>query len=137
MDNHQGDGLVNLASTLKPSQSRKLRMQNVRPGLRTGEEWHRTVTISASAPLRVVLAYSDFPGPSLVNNLNLLVTAPNGTRFVGNQAQAGSVTLDSANNVEMVDVSAAAAGQWRIDVVGSNVPEGPQEFALVILGRVV
>jgi serine protease AprX len=135
VDNHQGYGLINLGSALKPSQSRKLRMQNVRPGLRTGEEWHRTLTLSGSAPLRVVLAYSDFPGPALVNNLNLLVTAPNGTRFVGNQARAGSVTLDSASNVEMVDVSSAAAGQWRIDVVGSNVPEGPQEFALVIIGR--
>jgi hypothetical protein len=135
VDNHQGYGLINLGSALKPSQSRKLRMQNVRPGLDTGEEWHRTVTLSGSAPLRVVLAYSDFPGPALVNDLNLLVTAPNGTRFVGNQAQAGSVTLDSASNVEMVDVSSAATGQWRIDVVGSNVPEGPQEFALVIIGR--
>jgi serine protease AprX len=136
VDNHQGYGLINLASALKPSQSRELRMQNVSPGLKTGEAWHRTITLSGSAALRVVLAYSDFPGPSLVNNLNLIVTAPDGTRFVGNQAHAGSVTLDSANNVEMVDVSSATSGQWRIDVVGSNVPEGPQEFALVIIGRV-
>jgi hypothetical protein len=82
------------------------------------------------------MAYSDFPGPALVNNLNLVVTGPDGTRFVGNQPQAGSVTLDSANNVELVEVPSAASGEWRIDVVGSNVPEGPQEFALVIIGRI-
>jgi len=64
-----------------------------------------------------------------------MVTAPDGTRFVGNQAQSGSVTLDSSNNVELVDVLSAASGEWRIDVVGANVPEGPQEFALVIIGR--
>ena len=135
VDNDQGYGLINLASALKPSKSRKLRMHNVSPGLSTGEAWNRTIKVSGSAPLRVVLAYSDFPGPALVNNLNLMVTAPDGTRFVGNQAQAGSVTLDSANNVELVDVPSAATGEWRIDVVGANVPEGPQEFALVIVGR--
>ena len=135
VDNHQGYGLINLASALKPSQSRRLRMQNVSPGLRTGEEWQRTIRLSASARLRVVLAYSDFPGPALVNNLNLIVTAPDGRRYVGNQPRAGSVTLDSANNVEMVEVASAASGEWRINVVGSNVPEGPQAFALVIIGR--
>jgi hypothetical protein len=94
------------------------------------------MSVSARAPLRIVLAYSDFPGPALVNNLNLIVTAPDGARFVGNQPQPGSLTLDWTNNVELVEVPSAASGQWRIDVVGSNVPEGPQEFALVIIGRV-
>jgi hypothetical protein len=121
VNNHQGYGLINLASALEPSQSRRLRMHNVSPGLRTGEEWQRTIRLSAAARLRVVLAYSDFPGPALVNNLNLIVTAPNGRRFVGNQIRAGSVTLDSANNVEMVEVASAISGQWRIEVVGSNI----------------
>ena len=111
-------------------------MYNVSPGLRTGEAWNRTARVTAAAPLRVVLVYSDFPGPALVNNLNLIMTGPDGARFVGNQPRPGSVTLDSANNVELVEVPSAVAGQWRIDVVGANVPEGPQEFALVIIGRV-
>ena len=136
VDNDQGYGLVNLESVLKPSQSRKLVMQNVSPGLRTGEAWRRTVALSAKARLRIVLAYSDYPGAALVNNLNLIVTAPSGTRYVGNQANAGSTTLDAANNVEMVDVPSAASGQWSVEVVGANVPQGRQDFALVIVGRV-
>ena len=136
VDNDQGYGLVNLQSVLKPSQSRKLVMQNVSPGLRTGEAWRRTVALSAKARLRIVLAYSDYPGAALVNNLNLIVTAPNGTRYVGNQANAGSTTLDAANNVEMVDVPSAASGQWSVEVVGANVAQGRQDFALVIVGRV-
>lgn len=135
VDNHQGYGLINLASVLKPSSSRKLRMANVGPGLATGQVSRRTVTLTATAPLRVVLAYTDYPGSALVNNLNLLVFGPDGSRYVGNQAKAGAVTLDSANNVEMVDVLSAKPGQWRIEVVGSNVPHGPQAFALVIVGR--
>ena len=72
-----------------------------------------------------------------MNNLNLIVQAPDGTRYVGNQATAGSSALDSANNVEIVDVPTTASGEWRVEVVGSNVPQGPQDFALVIVGRLV
>ena len=43
--------------------------------------------------------------------------------------------MDAANNVEMVDVPSAAAGNWSIEVVGANVPQGPQPFALVIVAR--
>ena len=35
----------------------------------------------------------------------------------------------------LLHVDTAAAGTWRIDVVGSNVPRGPQDFALVAIGR--
>jgi serine protease AprX len=136
VDSHQGYGLINLQSILKPTQNRKLKMENVGEGLETGESWDRTIRVSGGAPLRVVLAYTDFPGAALVNNLNLMVTAPDGTRFVGNQARAGSVTLDSSNNVEMVHVPTARSGEWLVEVVGSNIPQGPQAFALVIVGRV-
>jgi hypothetical protein len=84
----------------------------------------------------VVLAYSDYPGASLVNNLNLVVTAPDGTVYVGNQREGGSAALDVVNNVEVVHVPEPTVGQWTIDVVGSNVPRGPQRYALVVSGRV-
>jgi subtilisin family serine protease len=135
VDNDQGYGLINLESVLKPSSSRKLRMENVSPGLTTGEAWRRTITLSAKAPLRIVLAYSDFPGPALVNNLNLIVRAPNGARYAGNQAKAGSTTLDASNNVERIDVASAVSGKWSVEVIGANVPQGPQPFALVIVAR--
>ena len=82
-----------------------------------------------------MLAYSDYPGASLVNNLNLVVTAPDGTTRVGNQARGGAATFDTSNNVEVVHVASAAAGAWTIDVIGSNVPQGPQRYALAALGK--
>ena len=63
VDNHQGYGLINLGSVLKPSKSRKLRMENVSPGLDTGEAWQRTIKLSGTAPLRVVLAVPGLPWP--------------------------------------------------------------------------
>jgi serine protease AprX len=100
----------------------------VRPGLRTGEIFKTDLTIkSTRAPLRIVLAYSDYPGRSLVNNLNLIVRSPAGKVYPGN---AGSGP-DNQNNVEVVHLAKPAAGTWQIQVVGSNVPQGPQEFAIV------
>jgi hypothetical protein len=55
---------------------------------------------------------------------------------VGNQQEGAALTFDTANNVEVVQVASAAAGKWTIDVVGSNVPQGPQRFSLVALGKV-
>ena len=86
-------------------------------------------------PLRVTLAYSDFPGPALVNNLNLTLIAPDGTRAVGNQAAGGGMIVDTKNNVEVVQVAQPIPGTWKIEIVGSNVPQGPQDFALVYLGH--
>jgi subtilisin family serine protease len=136
VDNNQGYGLVNLLSVLKPSAGRKLVFNDVTPGLQTGEAWRRTIRLTAGSSLRIVLAYSDFPGETLVNDLNLIVFDPAGRPRVGNQTRQGMVSLDATNNVEVVDVSSARAGDWRIEVIGSNVPEGPQDFAVVILGRV-
>jgi hypothetical protein len=90
---------------------------------------------SGDVPLHVTLAYSDFPGPALVNNLNLTLTAPDGTRTVGNQVAGGGMIVDSKNNAEVVHVSQPISGTWKIEVIGSNVPQGPQEFALVYLGH--
>ena len=110
---------------------------DVKPGLRTGEGAAIDVKIrSGGAPFRAVLAYTDYPGPALVNNLNLIVTAPDGTVHAGNQpAGAAPLTPDTKNNVEVVCVPTAGAGRWKVEVIGSNVPHGPQEYALVCLGR--
>jgi subtilisin family serine protease len=130
-DNAQGFGRVNLDASLK------------RPlatiegaGLSTGEKSTFTIAVpAANKTLRIVLAYSDAPGETLVNNLNLMVRDPSGKRFVGNQAASSStvLTFDTANNVEVVQVSNAKKGTWTIDVIGSNIARRPQDFALAVV----
>ncbi|WP_206678984.1 hypothetical protein, partial [Salmonella enterica] len=67
-----------------PSPSR-LKFLEVAPGLRTGQIHSFEIEVlSKQTPLRVVLAYTDFPGPALVNNLNLTARSPTGRRYVGN-----------------------------------------------------
>jgi subtilisin-like proprotein convertase family protein len=91
---------------------------------------------SADVPLRAVLAYSDYPGGSLVNNLNLILIAPDGRRYIGNQGAGAVLTADAKNNVEVVHVPNPIPGSWTLQVVGSNIPNGPQDFALVYLAHI-
>jgi hypothetical protein len=106
-----------------------------RDGLRTGGTDELEIRVrSSTVPLRVVLAYSDWPGTTLVNNLNLLVVDPQGRSRAGNAS--GSLEVDTRNNVEVVHVQRPRPGNWRVRLVGSNVPKGPQDYAVCLLGAV-
>jgi serine protease AprX len=127
VDHEQGFGRIDLRRSLR----RVLSVVDA-PGLGTGQSHELTLPVprARQATLRVVLAYSDAPGPRLVNNLNLFVRAPSGRLHLGNTAARAGFALDSRNNVECVQVVRAEAGDWKIGVIGSNVPQGPQDFAL-------
>jgi serine protease AprX len=133
-DSNQGYGRVNLDSILAPAMPVSVRFIE-EAGLQTGQMNQRTIKVmSAGSALRIVLAYSDFPGSALVNNLNLVVRAPNGRIFVGNGGAPSAGTFDTKNNLELVHIADAAAGDYRVQVIASNVAFGPQPFALVIRG---
>jgi len=105
-------------------------------GLETGEVDEIPVDVhSSQVPLRIVLAYSDYPGSALVNDLNLLMVSPNGTTHVANQS-GGLLQLDSVNNVEVIQIASPRTGRWTARIVGSNVPHGPQDYAVVCRGHV-
>jgi len=87
-----------------------------------------------------MVAWSDAPGaaganPALVNDLDVIVTGPGGT-YVGNAFVNGEVppnqgSADRRNVEEAVYINAPAAGTYTVTVLGLNVPQGPQTFALV------
>ena len=93
------------------------------------------------AAFKATIAWTDYPSNptalvNLVNDLDLIVTAPDGTTYRGNVFAGGWSVAggapDRINNVENVYVFAAAAGTWTVTVSGYNVPNGPQPFALVV-----
>jgi len=131
LDNHQGFGRVNLDRSVKST------LATVdAPGLATGQKSTSSIVLpTAGKTLRIVLCYTDFPGPQLVNNLNLIVTDPTGKRHIGNQpAGGGTMALDSSNNTEVIQVASAKKGAWTVDVVASNVSSpGKQDFALAVV----
>jgi sugar lactone lactonase YvrE len=136
-DIHQGFGRINLDAILAPSAPVAARFVDAKQGLITGKIRNYSLKVkSSSSPLRIVLAYSDYPGTKLVNNLNLIVTAPSGKIYVGNGTTGSVLTLDATNNVESIRVTQPQAGTWRVQVVASNVAQGPQDYALVMLGNI-
>lgn len=93
-------------------------------------------------PLEVVLVWSDPPSSSvaavnLVNDLDLVVSGPDGVLF-GNRLVDGVSTpggeADRLNNVEVVKLARATPGEWTIEVRPHAIREAPQGFALVVLG---
>lgn len=109
-----------------------------------GGSYTRTVVVAPDTPqLKVTLAWDDVPAVpnasvALVNDLDLVVTGPDATQHYPwsldplNPANAAVQTqADHVNNIEQVVVDNPAAGEWTIAVVGQNVPDGPQTFALV------
>jgi hypothetical protein len=135
-DNNEGYGRVQIETILSPPAPAVVQFVD-RPGIKTGALDERAVQVtSAGTPLRVVLAYSDFPGARLVNNLNLIVRGPNQSVFVGNGRAPAAGGFDADNNVEVVHIPQPAPGAYRVQVVGANVPRGPQPFALVIVGAI-
>jgi len=94
--------------------------------------------------LKITIAWDDAPGvplaaSALVNDLDLVVTSPSGQRFYpwtldpqNPSAAAAQDAEDHTNNIEQVHVQNPEPGGWNIEVVGTNVPEGPQPFGLVV-----
>jgi uncharacterized repeat protein (TIGR01451 family) len=109
-------------------------------GLGTGESEVYQFDLQAGQPFKVTLVWSDAPALpaaslALVNDLNLRVTNPGGEVYWGNNFASGwswsGGSADVVNNVENVYVQSCEAGTWTVEVLGQNVPQGPQPFALL------
>ncbi len=147
-NNQQGFGRVLLSSILPlPGDAFDTEIADNTAGLVTGQAMTYTFhVVDNAASVRFALAWTDYPGTlgaaqALVNDLDLQVTAPNGTVYRGNHfgsfALGQSVpggTFDTTNTEEAVFLKSPAAGDWKVQIIGANVPVGPQPFALVATG---
>jgi hypothetical protein len=158
-DNQQGWGRIKLDDALYFSgEDRKLLVCDDRAGLITGQQRVTKVQVTdPNQPLEVTLVWSDRPGTdpqyALVNNLDLVVTSPNGSIYRGNcfqghnfgQSALNCPAADSVNVEENVlRLAPTESGTWTVTVIGQNVPPPappeiykPQPFALAITGGVV
>jgi subtilisin-like proprotein convertase family protein len=117
-------------------------------GLQTSESLiYSLEVLSNSQPLRITLAFTDPPAAVLasnpvINDLNLKVTAPDGSSiYWGNNTNGNSESVaggnpDAKNNLEQVLFTSPAVGLYTIEVIGAAIPQGPQGFALVSSGDI-
>jgi M6 family metalloprotease-like protein len=145
----EGWGIIRLNNALFfPGSARNLRVWDTRnvDGLNTAQSRVHNVKVAGNGePLRITLVWSDPPASAaaaapVVNNLDLVVTSPDGTQtFLGNDFAAGvsaantANAADALNNVEMVVVNNPAPGNWTVTVNGTavNVGNPGQGYALV------
>lgn len=108
-----------------------------------GDTYSLIIVVNPGDPeMRVTLAWDDVPGtpnvdPVLVNDLDLQVFDPNGVRHfpwtldpLNPATPAVQNQEDHINNIEQVTAANPMAGAWRVDIVGTSVPQGPQPFSV-------
>jgi subtilisin family serine protease len=147
----EGWGRVDLAGMI--GSNRRYDFLDQAVPLATGQSFVKNVlAASSSMPLKITLVYTDCPGlpsaiPALVNNLDLVVTGPDGTCYRGNQLDQGEsipnpAGADNLNNVEMVRIPHPIPGEYLVKVSATRVVEDAcrdtlaidQDFALVTSG---
>lgn len=87
--------------------------------------------------LRLCLVYTDAPGRGVQNNLDLLLEVPGvlRKRFGNEKVPRGFNGPDPNNNVEVITVENAPAGDYLIQISATNILKPPQDFALVVTGQ--
>lgn len=100
----------------------------------SGDSCRYILNLTGGDWLRLCLAYTDLPGRSLQNNLNLFLQDPfGGAARPGNaQLRHGLGLPDVDNNVEVIRLSPTPDGEYLIQVAATNLLRGPQGFALVV-----
>ena len=145
--NDQGWGRINLRNVLFPEPPKTMRYWDNTTGLTQGANTSIDIQVyEQSVPLKISLVWTDPPaggwfplGSTLDNDLNLIVTAPDGTKYYGNQftnswSTPNPSTTDTVNNVENVFVQNPTPGTWNIKIVAQSLSQAPQKFAVVATG---
>jgi len=132
----QGFGNVNLTTIMPFPETTKFMFAH-QESISTNEQKRYCFHTTSGMIKKVTLVWSDFPAsPSakstLVNNLDLALQFSNGYEALGNNAKAGHA--DDVNNVEQI-ILAKPQEYIKVVVRGSDVPHGPQPFALVVTGE--
>jgi hypothetical protein len=102
--------------------------------------WTGKVQIAAGVPLRATLCWTDKPGKGLQQELDLVVTFPDGKKkLVGNHLlkRLSAFPTDHRNNVEQVIIEKPEAGNYTINVLAYNTPFEDQGFSLVVTGKLM
>jgi hypothetical protein len=162
-NSNQGWGRPNLSNVLPflDGPDFSLLVKDRQGPLRTGEtDTHRVTVSNGGRPLKITVAWTDpaaqdLANPTLVNNLDLEVTAPDGTVYLGNNFLNGTTVSgtddantddaldipDARNNEECVFISTPVVGEYIIRVTGANVPgsvelnSDRQVYSLVATGK--
>ncbi len=141
----EGFGLVDIQGTILALKNNNMVYEDDKKGIQLGKSKEYIYRVDdPNRPLKITLSWSDPAaapgkgGSTLVNDLDLVVTDPNGRLFYGNDS-GGAAIPDSLNNTEQVYIDNPVPGSYLIKVQGSgvkvdavtDVQGNSQDFAIV------
>ncbi|MCG8400958.1 MAG: S8 family serine peptidase [Firmicutes bacterium] len=138
-----GFGLLDIGGTVMALENRLFELVDDKEGISTrGNKTYEKIVAHGGAPFKATLAWTDpaaVPGSrlALVNDLDLEVIAPDGTKYYGNDFSYKGLR-DGRNNVEQVYIPDSEPGTYKMIVRGKSVMEDAsrgqgvrQDYALV------
>jgi subtilisin family serine protease len=140
---HQGFGRIELNNVLGPNSGVYIPNVPSDAQITTGLQDGYCVHMRDGGTFKATLVWTDYPSTpnaqlNLVNDLDLIVVMPDGTRYFGNgrysPVNSARDEADYLNNVEQFVMDNAPAGLYNVIIRGSSVPQGPQPYAIVISG---
>ena len=150
-NHHEGWGRINLSASIFPGgRWTTLGFKDEKQGIlnQNGETYNFTgVRFSFNRPVKITLVWVDPPaaagtaGNQIINDLDLIVTSPNGTVYRGNVFNSDGTSKPdpaardaAANNVERVVLRNLRDGLYNITIQATNLgaPGTNQSFALVV-----
>lgn len=142
----EGWGRINLRNTLAPSTGQGIWVDDRSVMSGTGNSKTYAFNLTQNSGLfKAVLTWSDergsrFSNAQLVNDLDLEITDPDGTVYLGNDFANGRSTTggtrDSVNNLEVVLIDAAVQGTWTVKVKDAqHSGSKTQPYAIAVLGH--
>jgi serine protease AprX len=152
-NNQQGWGRLHIGNVLDAWSTSAVHLDQSVVFTESGQaETLAVEAVDPTKPLKATLVWTDALGPGLggktpawTNDLDLSVTAPDATTYLGNVFAGGMSTTggtrDDKNNVENVYLAAPGAGAFTVTVTAANVigdglpnTDGAtdQDFALVL-----
>ncbi|MDE0556924.1 MAG: S8 family serine peptidase [Candidatus Poseidoniaceae archaeon] len=145
-NNDEGWGRINLRETLAPQGGQGIWVDDRSVLSGSGNSKSYTFNLTQNnGKFKVVLTWSDERGSSfstkkLVNNLDLIVTSPDGTIYKGNDFANGVSTTggsaDDTNNLEVVLLDYAMSGVWTVKA--KNTYQGgssAQTYSIAVMGH--
>ncbi|MFH1439761.1 MAG: S8 family serine peptidase [Candidatus Woesearchaeota archaeon] len=144
--NHTGWGRINMTNTLIPTYPIYFKYIDNRTGFSSSGQYdiYTFDIINDTAPIKITLVWTDYESTAsaetnLVNDLDLIVTSPNGTVYYGNTAPPNhNSSQDRLNTVEQLILNSSTAevenGTYTINISAFSISQTDQDYSLVISG---
>jgi len=134
-----GYGRVNARRAVLTLEGNRYFESNISQG---GNNTHTINVPAGTKQLKVMVYWNDYEGTSasstpLVNNINMTITTPASATvqpWILDSANPSSLAtrgVDNKNNSEQITIDDPATGNHTVNIAGTTIPQGPQNYVVV------